>query len=1411
MVTIEKCIQALVERYQGALALGQSALPESEHVLIFQQSSLSQQHESLGAIITHLINGGYTEVEDFFSFLEHLPTIERWNHIAVHYVPPIQAFASQYGSSEGSGNLREARLLNKRIVDSKDSSPWALRNLQAATITWWLAEYSGWYHEQPLGSPVQGVDLEAEARVRSDAFLQALRDGAFQCALSVCSKFQLDDYYDQPRTSLTQYLLRDAPLLALEGIKTNEFFQELLMEQMESFVDAFITNMPDTLRQFQASEDDQRRRILGGVQPGARSTLFDQDLHLERFLVITSYAFDNRTEAAQAFWADSDSNLYGFLQWASKRQSTPRMAAFCELLRSISRDEECATAAHQFLLDEGNVTSARIRRSSSLSWAQIISELNLYASKIRESPTISRPAVRYGGKPSANEIDEPESALMLECYLRLMAHICGESAVARIWLLSHETFKAADVLFLLADVSVPPHLQACAFLTVRALLTEKTLDTSNIVWNILDHWASTPSASFLALSRPMKQATPAACLEEVTFETISKNFDSANEFIKLLQILISPGADEIGLHDALPFPEQLGAAYRMPGIDPYLDLVFGKIFASKLPALDEPLQLEILSYNVLNLAAICLGTFNENLVILANNSTVSVDVAIETSSLANYVRLHPFNRVMEWMFNDRVVTALFAAAHRDISEVDSASASSPIMLNILRAIEVMNFVMDLQSTYFEIVRPLVKLESTGHRQPVLNPTLASFEDSVATNLNLIVDLGLYCGTGNQELAISSIKLLEKLSASRRLNTFSIPSLRQQLSGNRLVGVLQQHDDLERVRASFVLAMQYDARELELESNSPGWTIKSVLLDFLSSSLRATPEKPNLAHALLGFACTGATLGIEPHGMFARQTSLFHAIVQVVIYYPDGSEGVIQSWSTSIRQKATQVLSLLRASSLTSTLTMAELRACDLLSSLFFRQIAITPQILWDGLSIRDTAFMRSSAAKVFEQYLDQRCFLLEYSSTELRLVAAEGIPSAKARLLSTFLGTTTTPEGDQAPNISAFDLVEFLDNELHEPGAMPPNNFFADVDFTIIQEFQANSATKDTQLTLVEQLLSLRLNELRKTRRLEDNSQQERALLEAESFLAFFRTENNTQYLERVRLRLFRAWANLINIMIAFCDLEEGGRTALILQILQMVMPKLERYAAETSPEAIVLGKLVQSLLFQMDIKPPAADQSQGADVRDDRLFQVFRTSLRAVNIKDGDVSLREVLYNICFRYLTRMPEARQAPLYGHSAIQTIKTSGKKVIDIVCDDAYNGSETCRASAVLFLDALAAAATKENSNYIIESLVRTNFILILVETIKDILVDLRDSSNEGMSLTKSTQKRMPLKSSLDMPLLLSYYDSKLALLLTLSQTRVGAAQIVNAGLFQMVRASGLFAADPDFGICKSSIFFFTDVD
>ena len=1404
MGNIEEWIQGLNERFHGALALGQTLTPEFDEIMGFQQLSLGQQHESLGAILTYLIKSNYTAIEDFYKLLEHLPKLDRWNNLAVHYVPVIVIFSSTYGSQDGACSLREARTLHSRIVDSKDSSPWILRNLQAATVTWWLAEYSGWYLEPHAGSPLQGVNLEAEALSRSNAFFKALADGAFQCTLSICSQIRPDGWYDPEKHGLIQFLLRDTPVLpAYESGLISAYFQDIVMEQFEAFSIALVCNLPDTLRRFKTEEDDQRKKIRSNLQSGMQNGISEHDLHLERFLIIVSFAFDGRVDASETFWSETDSNLYGFLQWASRRQSTPRASAFCGMLRAISKGDICATSAHRFLLGEGDATSSRIRRSSPLSWAQIFAEFDIYTSKIRNQTRPMRPGIQYGGISSSDEIDEPESDLMLECYLRLTAHLCCESTAARSWVLSHPTLKIIDVLLLLHSSRPSARVKACCFNVIRALLTDKTAEIGNLVWISLDQWLCNGSLLSLSISKSIKASNTPLWTEESGFQDVISDFNESSEFVGLLQSLVSPIAEGNGLNDALPFPEQLGSSYRMPGIDHYIDHILGQIWAKEAGSIEEPLQFRILAWNVLDFVATCLATFNEDLVILANKSAISVDAAMNTSSLSTYVRLHPFARVMEWMFNDDVLTALFQTAQQDVQEVSNASPESPLVLSLLRSIDVMNLIMEMQSTYLNIVRPLIKMQSSSRRKPVSTPSLASFEDSVENSLGLVVDLGSYAGAGIQELTVSSLRLLEKLASSRKLNLQTAPGPGQRLNSNRLIGVLEQHDDLEPIARSLTLAMHFDDREVMQGPLAPGWTIKSVILDFLNRCLAVSSGRPTLAHALLGFACTATTLDIETGGLFARGSSLFHAILHLVVDYPDGDGVSMQQWSLGLKEKGMQVLSLLWASPLTSVFTLTELRSHDFLFVLFLKQRTIEAGTEWDGRTMKDFDFVYTDSGITLENFLKLRLSLLEYTSTELHFVTTESAPALKARLLSTLLGTTLLPDGEPVQNLTIFDLLDFAEMELSLTAPFPDGNFLAGVDFSPGLRNTPDDAAEEYNLRMVEEIIALRLNELRSAGHFQDPIVEQQALIEAQTMILYLNSENTRHRISSTKAETLKAWAILTNLTIGHSDLDQPSKTALMMQAFQVITPKLERYAADNKFEAIYLARLVQALMFQFDFKSAAVDRSRSGDIANDRLFQIFRTALRAIHLPDMEIRLREVLYNICYRYLSGMTDVSNAPLRRRHSTQTVKGAGEKIIDIICDDAYAGMGTSKISALLLLDSLANVAKVERSSYVVDLLVRTNFILVLVETIKDIPQELRETDPGGrrfFCLNHSYYCTDPVPIT-DIPLLLFYYESKLSLLLTVSHSRIGANYVMTAGLFEVVRDSGLFSIDPDVGLGK----------
>jgi nuclear pore complex protein Nup205 len=1095
------------------------------------------------------------------------------------------------------------------------------------------------------------------------------------------------------------------------------------MEQLETFIESFITNLPDVLRKLRVEEDEQRQL----------SKEHEHDLDLERFIVIISYAFEHRPKAAlEAFWDVPDGALMGFMHWASRRASTPLVSAFCEMLQAISEDEECATAAHEFLLDEGPQSSGKMRRTHSLTWNQIIKELIFFSNKIRDRPALPQAQTYRPGKPNTDHAEtEPESSWMLESYLRLITRLCSQSGAARQFLGQHPTFHLTELLFQLASSSIQPRLRACAFTTLRSLLSQKTKEAGEYLWAALDVWTSggySPGSNMPRTSASASTTTSAPSISTI-LKAIANGFEEPNAFVQFLQALISPYADEAGLHDGLPFPENLGISSRMPGIDPYIDFAIGQIFGSRVPELSDVVQRRLLQLSCLDFIATCIDTFNEDLVIFANRSNVEVDTAINASNLQNYVLLHPFSRVMEWMFNDKVMATLFDTIHQNPADVGNAEPDSPLILCLLHAIHVVTSILDLQPTYLDIVKPLIKLQSTYRRVPVANAAFASFEDGILNHLSILPDLGLYCGAGHPDLVVASLKLLEKLSASPKLTSAPSAVFGRGVDRNKSIAALE--DDAETISKCLLREMD-NSIDVNQGPESPAYIIKLQIFGFLAACLKASPGQPTIAHLLLGFQCNNNAINIGINSSFGDGVSLFHTILGLVLDTPVGDDIGMSSWLVSLKYKGLQVLRQLWLSPLSSDLTMTEMRAMDAFFIMFFKEVVIQPGLLWDGVDHADPSFLLSTGAFCLSEFLYQRAAVLQYASTELRQVSLSHSPSLKQRIFGTLMGSTVVEDGQRIENANIFDLFDFMELEFDRPAIPPQFSFFKDIDLSACLEIHDEYLSL-YDLKKVEELLTLRREELVHSKRVENPQDVNLVNVQAQELVTFLARDNQAKLFWASRLNVLRAWVQLTLVMIETGDFDSASKTAFVLRTLQTILPRLESNL-ENIDEALELARLARALLFSLDFDSDSFKQGDMGDLVGDRLFHLFQISLRAINSLGSNAPLKEIFYSISYRYLTGMSDVSGVSgIHRRHSTQTIKAAGERFIDLVCDDAYAGEPTCRIAALLVLGALVKMAKTENSKYIIESLSRLNFIGILVDSIQNIPNDLRETSREGMVL------------------------------------------------------------------------------
>lgn len=1221
------------------------------------------------------------------------------------------------------GDLHQARELNKLVCKGDDS--WPLPFLGATVRAWWIAEYSGWYLDDPADA--EGIDLDEEDAQRSKQFLDSLKEGAFDFMLSVAADCKALDWQDPARSGMRQWLQRKSPPLSPEPIPFSGFFQRCLIVQFEVFIDAFISNLPDVLRKLRVEEDEQRQL----------SQTHEQDLDLERFLIIIAYSYEGRPDAADAFWSDPDSNLAGFLHWASRRASTPLVSAFCEMLQAISDNEECATAAHEFLLDEGHASSGKMRRTQSLTWSQIFKELTYFTNKIRERPTAAQSNSFRAGKPGTEQAEtEPESALMLECYLRLMTKLATESEPARQMLLRDPNYNLVTVLFQLASGVIPARLRACVFYALKALLARKNQDEGRIMWRCLDGWmtgqyAVQPSPRGTA---PPPTQNPTALMAAICQE-ISDGFDEPNAFIQFLISLVTPVDGYQPLNDTLPFPEDLGAAVRQPGVDLYVDYVLGHIFGIKTKDILDTTQLRILRLSCLDFAMACLSTFNENLIILGNEAGIAIDSAISATDLATYVKLHPFARVMEWMFNDKVMEALFSTIHQDAAEVGNSAPDSPVIQGILRAIEVVIKVLDMQATYLDLVRPLVKTQSAQRRHTVSNAAYASFDDGLINHLNLVVNLGKYCGIGYSALTLACLKLLEKISTSSKIISAWNPGAGRHAHRNKAIVALETESNAVAIAASLSSELT-STLDFGLKTEDENYRSKVYILNFLYETLKANPDQPTIAHQLLGFRCGVNSLNIEPRSAFDTQSSLFHNLLSILLEVPFGEneQDGISGWLVTLKTKAMRILQQLWSSRLSSAIVLDELRSLKFPFHLLLREVLIHPQLRWDGQELATPDFLFVDGSLAYIDFLSLRGMVFEYIAMELCSVSQNSMPMVKREILDALVGQIKGDENEPISVPNVFHLYDFVQETSLWDIPEPEFKFHSNLDLKPCTE--EVDGVVAFEIPKVEELLLLKHNESRSAGQIIPQNELSAIEEEEAKLIQYLIYSNRAKSLAATRLRVLRAWTKLVLVLIETNEFKGTDRASLFQQALQAILPSLKTFSDEGQAEAFELAKLAKVLIFKIEFaSDSSASQGSSAVTKGaplaDKLFQLFQICLNAIGRWAGDADLRSIYYSICYRYITGIIDHSSGFISARQkTVKAIQVYGERLLNVICDDAYGGDSSCQTAAMILLGAFVTLGQNEDDTQVIETLNRLNFIGILVDSLKTLLQEWLDIIRSG---------------------------------------------------------------------------------
>ena len=1376
LAEIETSLKKVGEHRQTVIMTGQSQRGDLAEALDAQRVLLTRQHESMAVIMTYLIRGNHVQLEDYRALLSKMASLESSIDISIHYLPILTSGSAFFGSNEHT-TPDASHSMHKLFAAGPGQLQWKQTLLKGAATICWLAEYSSRFADTLSDPSFRVADREQAAQERHKLCIDAVNNKALHVLLATCHFLRPEVRHDPAKVGLVKFLLGGLPNITSDAPPPSDHFAAATMNELQAFTDAFVTNLPDAIRTLKQDADDDRRQFYS-----RRSEEDKYQPHLERFIVVMAYAYQD-ADAAQDFWTDKESNLYGFLRWVSQRLTTPRVAAFCELLRSIACDTNSANQAHRFLLEDTIIVSGKSRKTYSVSWLLIFAELETYASSLRDRPA-PPPSNPPDGVADPIDIYESETYIMLEAYLRLAAHICQQSPDARNWLLREQPTNLADIMLQLASSGTGTPIKASCFNLLAALLVDKVPEVNDGMWVLLETWNSGGGAAASNNARP-PATLGAANRGQQYLQSLNQSPETAAAFVALLNALIVPSASQAGVTlDALPFPEGLGGSRGHAGIDRYVDFVMGTAFrlsTQHIQSADDFSVVNVLRHACLEFAFICLSTFNEDLVLLANTTSLAVDAAMKASSLSTYARLHPFARVMEWLFNNGVIEVLFASAQQDVDTLNGLDPDSPPVRVVLKAVEVINLAMKLQATYFDIVRPIIKTGPLSRSSLVANPAFASFDEVLLSQLGIVTDVVSYAASTHVALSLEALRLLDTLTSSRKVLQGSGSAPSGSRAANPLISALAGVSDAIAVE----LIPDFSIYEFDLELGEEPVKLSKAqaTLNMLNSSLDVSPTQPTVAHCLLGFECRERSIAIAPEGAFLYGKSLFHAITACAAQAPVVISPSNVSWLLSVRRGCLDIVQKLALSPMTADLVRRELRTMDFLAATSKSQLPVSDNLLWDGLASTDPDALLSTSAASVRDFMHTRALFFEYAALELRSVIDGQLYSVRERVISTLLGVIYMTPTEQEPTLSLFDLVDFFALATSAPSIVSHRHFLG-IDLSICTKLDAEIGHA-YDLKIAEEYLILRKRELVTGGAIRDGNEEQQVDDEIRATLASLLSHNSWRSIQNARLSALGAWTELISFLIASGDLEAADVQVLALRGLTLVVPMLETSLSDSLDSATVLARLTLTLVTAAS--PITGTPSQSANAVHERLISAFRVCLKAMSDSSTGLALRDICYRICCAIIQIVPLKALSGKAGPSQqakqlLHLIQMAGDRTLRVVTEDAFSGRGSTRVSAVLFLDALVSLFQSGRATAaILKSLTKLNFVPVLIDTsIGSVATSFTDDADE-------------------LAIVVAHFHTALALLLRICRTGDGTQLVLNAGFFAAVNDSRLFSTDPDIGL------------
>lgn len=1382
---VQEELESISQTVQRAKILGQYNSNDLQQRVLFRRNFLNKEHETLGEIFYGMVSQGLIDKASFLKFFEFVATFDIDDLFIVHLVPGLLLFCSKLDElkEEDVKQLHSDFLKELKKKDEIYKIP-----IKLLIIFVFLTYFIEWCKQVPKRVEEFDFEIAIESPMSGAVQMGAIEQLLIITAETSENTFEL--FYDL-KSLLVQHLPKLVPKKVLDlneeetkrlrsangdststiYVMTNDYsvsenIRTILTKGLHDFVQNFISDAAFLLIKIKDAEEDS---LLSGED----SLLDDisKKADLERFYLAVYYLYANREELISTFWEDRESNAYGFIEWASKVDDLLMKSTFCTMISALASGSSNANHVYHF-----------IASSDKISWSSIVDLLNVYIEKI----------VKFEQNGDDNDLSE-EIILSISSYFTLIYQVASNSdSVSSLF---DDTVLHCIFNFIRLDTP----LVGAALKVISSLVSEEKSRRTSI-WERLDLWL------FSQPSNSLKDC----------FKNLLVTFPDIVGFIELIESLLKP-VNKFGKYE-LAFPPQLGQSYRKQGIAPYLEFLLTDVFFhspalyfSERVALQEPI-LKIVEY--------ALASFDPKLILNSFPASADLNSVVDTVDFTAYVQANPAPIALNFLFQEKIYKVLFDIASTGIDNIsDKAFHESQVQV-VDQALNIITQILDLEVTYIDELLPLFKKDNNYYIPSNIGTHgVRSFYDAILFNLPLIAHISLYVGSTHLAIAEKSIKLLSSFAKSPQFgSSHTSGSL---IGKNRLLTVIESIDESIRIKYAFINQLETEiADDIDL-------IVKLQILNFINENLSVTSKGYTVSHLLLGFDLkSGISLGDSKAETFiASETS----VLKTLLYILESSLNTISSKNIDyapIRLAATvlEIVLKLCRNSTTSNLMLVYISNYDLLTKLLN-----TPRVdlhtLWSNIRFDSnleskTDFNSGPAIGALLSFLSQRSFILQYLSLELHRTSVEGSISKT----SSYIKKLVSGDGVFIGPPKILSLLDVLEFNLSEISSVPDElKFFNDVDLNLNLNkiplaisssgaiFDLGDLDSMLDLHLVqlsvqgqyhtnadEKAQTNNINEIKQElKRTDSKASQSLVLLpkdvksdEAEALAERDLIKSRfISYLAHLKFKTYQlstlhSWVQLIQVTVTDGKLDPIQRSNFILEVFQAIIPRINDYVEYDVLYAEELVSLCVSLydIYHKDRNTLEKDDPNVSSGYE-RLYALFRSCINGILSPLSTLALRSDLYVLSNKYLSWVLEHQDV---AKEILKSIKLSSERLITVICNDAIGGEGATRITGLLLLESLFRLSSINQLNFVLNTLVKNNLLLLLVKSIR--------RTDETLSLSHDN------KITLDSLLYeLTAFKATLSFLIRVAETRHGAQQLLQSEIFQTIRACSFLLIDPDLGL------------